>query len=82
MSTHDGGKPKTRDVHNYCPPQGPSNIGDGHSPGLHGDNYGHGQMHHPKSEMGHAGIGGKDHGNDGSQIDHAPRGMGKGRPII
>lgn len=24
----------------YSPPQGPSNINDGHSPGLHGTNHG------------------------------------------
>lgn len=29
-----------RDVNNYQRPQGPSNIGDSKSPGLHGNNYG------------------------------------------
>lgn len=29
-----------RDVMGYQPPQGPSNIGDSKSPGLHGDNCG------------------------------------------
>jgi len=62
-----GGIKQARDVMNYSPPKGPSNIGDPKGPGLHGDNYGHGQMHHPKSEMGHPGIGKVSHGNKGSQ---------------
>ncbi len=35
-----GGQMPVRDVHNYQPPMGPSNIGDPKSPGLHGDNCG------------------------------------------
>jgi hypothetical protein len=35
-----GGITSARDVMNYRPPQGPSNIGDRKSPGLHGENYG------------------------------------------
>lgn len=33
-----GGVGETRDVHNYKPPVGPSNINDPKSPGLHGTN--------------------------------------------
>lgn len=36
----DGGKQEPKDVMNYKPPQGPSNIGDPKSPGLHGTNHG------------------------------------------
>lgn len=35
-----GGEMPVRDVHNYQPPKGPSNINDPKSPGLHGDNCG------------------------------------------
>lgn len=35
-----GGEKTARDVMNYSPPQGPSNINDAKSPGLHGDNHG------------------------------------------
>lgn len=35
-----GGAQTPRDVHNYSPPKGPSNIKDPQSPGLHGDNCG------------------------------------------
>lgn len=35
-----GGVTSTRDVHNYQPPKGPSNINDSKSPGLHGTNHG------------------------------------------
>lgn len=31
-----GGAQTTRDVHNYSPPVGPTNINDGRSVGLHG----------------------------------------------
>lgn len=36
----NGGRLTPRDVHNYSPPVGPSNINDAESPGLHGDNCG------------------------------------------
>lgn len=36
----NGGQVPVRDVHNYKPPVGPSNIGDSKSPGLHGGNLG------------------------------------------
>lgn len=32
-----GGCQEPRDVHNYQPPVGPTNINDGRSPGLHGE---------------------------------------------
>ena len=35
-----GGEKTARDVMNYQPPKGPSNIGDSKSPGLHGSNLG------------------------------------------
>ena len=35
-----GGCMEPRDVRNYQPPKGPSNIGDPKSPGLHGTNHG------------------------------------------
>lgn len=37
--TKDGGKPDVKPLP-YSPPQGPSNINDPKSPGLHGDNCG------------------------------------------
>lgn len=82
MPTHDGGKPHVRDVMNYQPPQGPSNIGDGHSPGLHGHNHGNGQCPIASHEGGHVGIGGTNRGNEGSQRPGTTHPMGTGRPII
>ena len=38
MLTNNGGKPNKRDTMNYMAPCGPTNIMDGNSPGLHGDN--------------------------------------------
>lgn len=35
-----GGEMATKDVMNYKPPVGPSNINDAKSPGLHGTNHG------------------------------------------
>jgi hypothetical protein len=36
----NGGRQTPRDVMNYSPPKGPSNINDPQSPGLHGSNHG------------------------------------------
>ncbi len=36
----NGGRCEPRDVHNYSPPVGPSNINDSKTPGLHGTNHG------------------------------------------
>ncbi len=36
----NGGVMPVRDVHNYQPPVGPSNINDPKSAGLHGENHG------------------------------------------
>lgn len=36
----NGGVVPVRDVHNYSPPRGPTNINDSKSPGLHGHNCG------------------------------------------
>ena len=38
--TRDGGKPEEKDVRNYQPPVGPSNVNDPKTPGLHGNNHG------------------------------------------
>ena len=35
-----GGPTTARDVKNYQPPQGPSNINESKTPGLHGENHG------------------------------------------
>jgi hypothetical protein len=35
-----GGRQEPKDVHNYKPPVGPTNINDPKSPGLHGTNHG------------------------------------------
>lgn len=36
----NGGRIEPKDVMNYKPPVGPSNINDSKSPGLHGTNHG------------------------------------------
>jgi hypothetical protein len=59
---------ETKDVNNYRPPQGPKNIMDPKSPGLHGAN--RGTTNGPDSaggQGGSPGLGGKNHGNSGSQ---------------
>jgi hypothetical protein len=56
-----GGRMPTRDVRNYCPPQGPSNINDPKSPGLHGMNHGNDQCQYSGREGGHAGISSEKH---------------------
>lgn len=65
--SRDGGKPNVGDVRNYSPPQGPSNINDGGSPGLHGNNYGNGQQPAGSQTSGSPGLGGDNCGNCGSQ---------------
>jgi len=40
-----GGAQSTRDVMNYKPPIGPSNINDGRKPGLHGEVHPCGTQH-------------------------------------
>jgi hypothetical protein len=61
-----GGVTRARDVHNYCPPQGPTNINDPKGPGLHGTNHGHKQCAVHDKE-GHPRISSTSHGNKGSQ---------------
>lgn len=39
-SAKSGGEMMTKDVMNYKPPIGPSNINDSKSPGIHGTNHG------------------------------------------
>ena len=52
----------------YSPPQGPTNINDPKSPGIHGDHHGNARCPTPgRGEGGHHGIGGMNHGNKGSQ---------------
>lgn len=36
----NGGQQTPRDVHNYSPPKGPSNINDPKTSGIHGTNHG------------------------------------------
>jgi hypothetical protein len=53
----------------YSPPQGPSNINDRKAPGLHGSTYRQGSQGPTPCdayESGSPGLGGKNHGNDGS----------------
>ena len=52
---------------NYSPPQGPTNINDPKTPGLHGANHGVSQGCRPSGASGRPGIGGTNHGNRGSQ---------------
>ena len=61
-----GGVKSARDVHNYAPPKGPSNIGDPKGPGLHGDNHGYARCPVAGRGSGHVGIGGTVH-KSGSQ---------------
>jgi hypothetical protein len=35
-----GGVTQAKEITNYSPPRGPSNINDPKTPGLHGDNHG------------------------------------------
>lgn len=64
-----GGVTRARDVHNYQPPKGPTNINDPESPGLHGDNHGH--AHCPTGsrggESGRPGLGATNIHKGGSQ---------------
>jgi hypothetical protein len=59
---------ETKDVMNYSPPQGPKNIMDPKSPGIHGVNHGIGNgCEYDGRASGSPGLGGKNHGNSGSQ---------------
>lgn len=68
-----GGDMPTRDVHNYSPPKGPTNINDSKGPGIHGDNCGNvGEQNDSSSgndeqSSGSPGIAGTNYGNCGSQ---------------
>jgi hypothetical protein len=60
-----GGVKSARDVHAYRPPQGPSNILDPHSPGLHGSRMRHGTqgpIAAKSRESGRVGLGGENRG--------------------
>lgn len=52
------------DVMNYRAPQGPKNIDDSKSPGLHGTNHGNGQQFGGASRGGSPGLGGGNFGNN------------------
>src|SRR6516225_9393923 len=65
-----GGVTSARDVHNYSAPQGPTNIMESQSPGLHGSNSGNTRQPTGKSSSGGPGIGGTNHGCCGSQGRH------------
>jgi hypothetical protein len=58
---------QTKDVMNYKPPQGPRNIMDPKSPGLHGRNDGIANRPQGSQSSGSPGIGGTNHGCCGSQ---------------
>jgi hypothetical protein len=63
-----GGKQSPKDVMNYSPPKGPTNINDPQSPGLHGTNQG--DRNRPVAPGGHSGspgLGGENYGCCGSQ---------------
>src|SRR5262245_56497509 len=60
-----GGVMSTRDVNNYRPPQGPTNINDPKGPGLHGDNHGNSQSCTPGRGTGSVGLGGTNRGTSG-----------------
>lgn len=63
-----GGVKQARDVMNYCPPQGPKNIGDPKGPGLHGHNCGN--TNRPMAaggQSGRPGLGGDSPRGKGSQ---------------
>lgn len=53
-----------RDVMNYSPPTGPTNILDSQGPGLHGKNHGCGQVMRSASRGGQPGLGGNNYGNN------------------
>lgn len=61
-----GGCTDARDVMNYKPPQGPTNINDPKSPGIHGENHGMAQRPSGASCGGGPGLGGTVH-RSGSQ---------------
>ena len=62
-----GGVMQARDVMNYSPPTGPTNIGDAKSPGLHGHNCGNAgtqgsYSHDSDGGSGSPGLHGSNHG--------------------
>lgn len=63
----NGGEMPVRDVRNYSPPLGPTNINDAKSPGLHGSN--HGMACKPIADRGSGSVGlhGENLGKDGTQ---------------
>ena len=61
-----GGVTEAKPISNYKPPQGPSNIGDAKSPGLHGDSHGMAGCPVAGRGSGSPGIGGTTH-RSGSQ---------------
>jgi hypothetical protein len=53
-----GGVKEAKPIANYKPPQGPSNIMDPKSPGIHGTNHGNSQRCTATGGSGSPGIGG------------------------
>jgi len=67
-----GGVKSARDVMNYSPPQGPTNINDPKGPGLHGHNCGPAGTQGPHGsrgdgQSGSPGLHGTNRGNRGTQ---------------
>ena len=65
----NGGQMPVRDVMGYCPPQGPTNITDAKTPGLHGGNHGIANCFYPDADDsgGSVGLHGDNQSNKGSQ---------------
>jgi hypothetical protein len=61
-----GGVTSARDVMNYKPPTGPTNINDPKSPGIHGDSHGMARQPVATGCGGGPGLGGSTH-RSGSQ---------------
>jgi len=66
-SSRPGGIMKARDVMNYKPPQGPTNINDPKGPGLHGHNCGNTNRPTSPDTSGSVGLHGTNKGNEGTQ---------------
>ena len=61
-----GGVKEAKPISNYCPPQGPTNINDPKSPGIHGDSHGMARNPSASRPSGSPGNGGTVH-RSGSQ---------------
>jgi hypothetical protein len=61
-----GGVTSAKPISNYCAPQGPSNINDAKSPGIHGNSHGMAARPMASGTSGSPGLGGTVH-RSGSQ---------------